>query len=142
LVQACPPLQRVPHAPQFVGSDVVLTQLLPQTASPVLQDEEHVLCEQTWPAAHTWPQLPQLLPSELKLTHPELHAERGATHEHCPPEQVWSPLHIEPQLPQLKRSVPRFTHWLPQAEVPNWHDPLPLPPPPFESPEPPPAAQL
>jgi hypothetical protein len=53
------PPQTVPHAPQLLGSEAVLTHASPQAVSPPWQ--EQLPAEQAWPAPHFLRHMPQLL---------------------------------------------------------------------------------
>ena len=50
----------VPQTPQLLRSDSRLTQVLLQLVSPLWQESAHLLDEQTSPALHAEPHLPQL----------------------------------------------------------------------------------
>jgi hypothetical protein len=85
LWQTCVALQALPQAPQFALSDMVSAHnaapespaqrvVLPEHVDP------HLLAEQSWPAGHAAPHLPQLRASELVSTHSPPHITWGEGH--------------------------------------------------------------
>src|SRR6476469_9358951 len=86
--------QFLPQPPQFASSAWVFTQTPPQFVWPEGQQTPEL---QTWPAAHWWPQAPQLFASS-----------RGDAQ--TPLQQaVCKKLQLLPQPPQFDLSVWMFT---------------------------------
>jgi hypothetical protein len=72
------------------------------------------------PLGQTVPQVPQLLGSELRFTHPVGQDESGAEHWQAPLVQAWPTAQAIPQPPQLFGSLPIvFTHDPPQSVYPG-----------------------
>jgi hypothetical protein len=109
----------VPHVPQFVTSDVVLTQVVPHLVSPPLQTSEQVPATHISPLAHVFPQKPQLLTSVCRLRHTPEHSVVGDAHEtlQVPETQASVPAQALPHVPQLARSVWRFAQVVVPPEV-------------------------
>ena len=69
--QTSPVAQAVAHLPQWAGSVASETQTPLQRSRPAGQAQ--AACAQVWPPLHFVPQVPQLLASELTLTHAPPH---------------------------------------------------------------------
>jgi hypothetical protein len=82
-MQTLPPVQTVPHVPQFEGSVVVSTHVPPH---PVFPGAQHKPLLHVAPAVQTVPHAPQLLESELRS-------------RHAPPQFVVPPPHVRPHTP-------------------------------------------
>jgi hypothetical protein len=82
-------LHRCPHPPQSELLVEVSTQALPHICKPDAHPlVEHVLCEQTCPPAHTWPQAPQLFGSLVMSVHAPEHAVVPGRQPHAPDSQT------------------------------------------------------
>lgn len=109
--QAWPPWHLLPQEPQFVGSLVMLAQLLPlQTISPAAHELLQTPLEHTRPPVQALPQVPQFAPSALGFTQLPLQFVSIPEHTHAPPEQLWPWPHVLLQPPQLELSVRMSTH--------------------------------
>jgi hypothetical protein len=106
------------QAPQFIGSEAVFAQPLPQVVVPTPQVAAQAPREQTCPAPHAPPQRPQLPLSPSTFTSQPLAAlpsqsAKPATHaprRHAPASQLAAALakrHTTPHAPQLFTSVAR-----------------------------------
>ncbi len=106
----------VPHAPQFLPSVCVLTQVFPQRVvePPQLQVP---LKQPMAPGPHAWPQPPQLFTSKFVLTHAPLQLVKKPAHiaVHMPNWHAWPLAHATPQPPQFLTSVRVLTHVEPQS---------------------------
>jgi hypothetical protein len=98
-------------------------------------------CEQTRPASHTLPHVPQLLASALVFTQAAPHFERGETHEQTPLMQACSAEQLVLHEPQCCASVCELKHWplqfiCPFGQLTELVPPVPPPPPgvPLEQP--------
>jgi hypothetical protein len=67
-----PPVQTVPHAPQFAGSETVLTHVAPHGVRPAVH--EHVPFKQLWPFPQALLHMPQWRMSFATDVHVPLHA--------------------------------------------------------------------
>ena len=88
----------LPQLPQLFESVDVLVQAVPHCVCPELQLELHWLLLQTWPDVQTFPQLPQLLASDV--THDEPHSIPDEQ-VHFPAWQLWPDWQTVPQAPQF-----------------------------------------
>ena len=92
--QTLPPVQALPHLPQFFESLDVEVQAPLQLVSPVGQAALHAPCEQVWPVEHALPQVPQFLPSEVVSTQAPPHEtvvpvqDTGETPSTPPPSRL------------------------------------------------------
>jgi hypothetical protein len=85
--QVCPPLQTLPHLPQFVSSELTCTHALPQRTNPALHWQ--VPAWQTELVEHAFPQAPQLSESFCTLMHwPLQTCWEGSVHAHLPDLQL------------------------------------------------------
>jgi hypothetical protein len=66
--------------------------------------------EQTWPAAHCTPHMPQFLLSVSVLVQVPLQSFVGAGQEHMPAAHALPPVQTVPHMPQFVGSVERFVH--------------------------------
>ena len=92
----------VPHVAQLAMSVCRLWQVPPQFDSPT---EQHAPERHGSPAAHTWPQVPQLLMSFNRSRHAELQAFIPVGQLQTPFVQLAPVGHAWPQVPQLLTSV-------------------------------------
>lgn len=92
----------MPQLPQLFESVAVVVQAVPHCVCPELQLELHWLLLQTWPDVQTFPQLPQLLASDV--THDEPHSIPDEQ-VHFPAWQLWPDWQTVPQAPQFWLSL-------------------------------------
>jgi hypothetical protein len=107
------PEQTLPHAPQFDASELVSTQLPPQTVFPA----PHVQAPLTQlaPLGQALPQPPQFDASVDVFVHVAPHAVIPAEQPQTPPEQPLPVGQTLPQAPQFAGSVLVSTHDDPQT---------------------------
>jgi hypothetical protein len=121
----------IPHDPQFIGSEVVSTQLPPHSVCPVGQT--HVLPEHVAGAAHTFPQAPQFIGSEVVSTQLPPQSALPPGHRHTLPEHIVAgAAHTFPHAPQFIASLVVSVHAPPHAvsvpghvQTPDAHAPVP-----------------
>jgi hypothetical protein len=134
----------MPQPLQCAGSVAVLTQTPEQLVVPVPHEVVHVPIEQTWPAVHARPHMPQLALSVVVLVSQPLAAFMSqsakpvahAPRTHVPVEQVAAALakrQTTPHPPQLFASVPRRLRSQPFEAVPS-QSPKPVAQPPTTHP--------
>ena len=73
LVDACGSVHAVAHAPQFAALVLRSTHEPAQFIRPAPHDVAQVPVEQTWPALHACPQVPQLWKSDIVSAHAPPH---------------------------------------------------------------------
>jgi hypothetical protein len=78
-----PPLQMLPHVPQFIESMFVSVQVPPQFV--VGDGHVHAPLAQVWPLGHAVPQAPQFALSVIVSTHALPHSMRPDAHPHAEP---------------------------------------------------------
>lgn len=102
-------MQRTPQAPQLSLSLEGVTQLAPQRICPIAQTVEQTPTLHTWPAAQTFPQLPQWVALLCVLTQVPPHKASPASQTHWPATQEVPAVHATPHIPQfwllLRRSM-------------------------------------
>lgn len=82
-------MQVVPHAPQFVASEVVSTHAPAQSVRPAPQPiVEHTPAEHTEPAAQATPHAPQFAGSVASVAQVPSQSVVAAGHAHAPPVQI------------------------------------------------------
>jgi hypothetical protein len=124
----CAPEQVVPHAPQLRLSVLMFAQTAWPPAAhcskPAPHDNPHVPAEQTRPASHCLPQVPQFDGSTAASTHDCPHLVVPAPHVsvHAPEEQTWLASHFVPQAPQFSGSLAVDAQAEPHWVVPAPHD--------------------
>ena len=108
--QTWPPVQAVPHCPQFAGSVCLLTHFPPHM-SVWPGGQAHAPSTQLWLARHAWPHEPQLAKSVLRSAHVSPHLSSPAGHWHRPITQIASDIQAcaAPHPPQLFGSDARST---------------------------------
>jgi hypothetical protein len=77
-----PPLQMLPHEPQFIESTFVSVHMPPQ--SMVGDGQVHEPPAHVWPIGHALPQLPQFAPSVIVSTHAPPQSIRPDAQPHVP----------------------------------------------------------
>ena len=99
--QTFPPVQEVPHLPQFLASFWKFTQLPLQSVRPRGQDW-HVLLTHAWPVGHFVLQAPQFVASVDRFTHLPLQFCKpvGQNSLQLPLTQVSPVPHFLVQVPQ------------------------------------------
>jgi hypothetical protein len=119
-----PCLHIVPHPPQLVGSDIVLTHAIPHFIVPIPHAVAHAPAMQTSLAAHALPHMPQLRGSLLLSTHSLPHFAVPPPHAlaHAPCEQTSPIAHAFPHAPQFCGSRAITVHvpvhsWAPSPQL-------------------------
>jgi hypothetical protein len=92
----------LPQAPQFIGSDTVLTQAIPHDRRPL--PHTHALPVQVWLDPQRTAQPPQLLRSLVVFTQIPEHAICPLVQRDAPPEPPVPPELLVPPLPLLSPS--------------------------------------
>jgi len=120
LLHTCPPMQRLPHAPQFVPSDERSAHTRMQSVSP--EGHMHTPAVHTAPMSHRLPQLPQSVVEVCVSTHrpapPHAVSPVGQPIWQVPAVQLASGPQRLPQPPQSFGSVLVSTHCPLQLVVP------------------------
>ena len=104
-LQIVPPLQAVPQAPQFWGSDASCTQAPPHEVSPAPHDVAQTPKSQTVPAEHAAPQAPQFSRLDLRLKHTPPQDVSPVPQTHAPALQMRPVGHATPQAPHERRPI-------------------------------------
>src|SRR5262245_37229043 len=90
LEQTCPLGHALPHAPQFIASEVMLTHAVPHFVKPAAH--WHTPAVHVWPVVHAVVHEPQCASSVCRSTH-------APEHEVSPPEQPALPASDETEGP-------------------------------------------
>ena len=114
----------LPHAPQFVVDDCVLTHTplqstcagVPPPGPPVAGAQPQRPLRHVAPPVHAMPQPPQFAASVVMFTHALPQRSRpGVQYDwHDPAEHTWPAAHALPQRPQWSRRELVSTHAPPQ----------------------------
>ena len=121
--QTWPGEHTVPHAPQFLGSIVVLVQRLPQfiVVGGHVSVPMHLPPSHFSPGRQAIPQAPQFATSVIVRTQRAPHNVSPALHIaplHVPPRHAWPAAQTFPHAPQSVASVWRFEQRPPQRSCP------------------------